>query len=236
MEFTKLTSKPEPQAASESSDHLGLEAGLKISWIRILCHTLPHKVRQLLLEHDRFEQMSSEAASFRAQLVHERGRFEAMTSETASLRAQLTQIGHERNQFEQEVHALREQLIREKSRMKGIREPRQSSSRDVPEFPKSIFESTATSKIAIIDVGAQDLVSEEHIYAPLQRAGATSIIGFEPLPDAGSPRRVDPTVSGSFQRVRRFGYVSYHAIRSGIVSLQTEYGVSVAIHGFADHV
>jgi FkbM family methyltransferase len=67
--------------------------------------------------------------------------------------------------------------------------------KDAPAFPRAIFEATQTSKIAIVDIGAQDLVWEEHIYAPLQRAGATSVVGFEPLPDTGSiPRRIDPSV------------------------------------------
>lgn len=62
------------------------------------------------------------------------------------------------------------------------------------EFPKVIFEAAEASKITIVDVGAQDLTSEEHVYAPLQRAGAASVIGFEPLPDAGSARRADSSV------------------------------------------
>jgi FkbM family methyltransferase len=65
-----------------------------------------------------------------------------------------------------------------------------------PEFPRAILDPAVASKITIIDVGAQDLVSEEHIYAPLQRAGATLVIGFEPLPDNGSaPRRADRSVT-----------------------------------------
>lgn len=66
---------------------------------------------------------------------------------------------------------------------------------DVPAFPATIFRADAATTITIIDVGAQDLVSEDHIYAPLQAAGATTIIGFEPLPAKDSaPRRADPSV------------------------------------------
>lgn len=96
-----------------------------------------------------------------------------------------------------EVRRLHDQLGRERLRVKGLVDTAQAVlSKDVPEFPKAIFEATATSKIVIVDVGAQDLVSEEHMYRPLQRAGATYVVGFEPLPDAGStPRRTDPSVA-----------------------------------------
>ncbi len=144
--------KHEPQLVPPNQ--LGLEGGVNTGWFRILRHMLPRKVRQLLLEHDHFEQMQSEVCRLHDQLVHER---------------------------------LRE---------KGLADAGQAVvNKDAPEFPKAIFEATATSKIAIVDVGAQVLVSEEHAYAPLQRAGVTSVVGFEPLPDSGStPRRVDPSV------------------------------------------
>jgi FkbM family methyltransferase len=251
-----IESKSEPQTppdlVSQASDCVDMEGGSKTSWTRILRHSLPHKVRQLLLEHDRFEQTSSEANLIRAQLIYERARSDQMASEIAFLRGQLAQhdhldkisselaslraqliqndrldqislevarlhdrlvkddhfdrmsseltglrdqLVHERGRFDQEVYSLREQLIRERTRVKGIAEPGQASiSKDVPKFPKLIFEAAAASKIAIVDVGAQDLVSEEHMYAPLQRAGATSVIGFEPLPDMGATRRIDPNV------------------------------------------
>lgn len=86
-----------------------------------------------------------------------------------------------------EVRRLHEQLVHDRLLEKN--------SADAPKFPKSIFAATAASKIVIVDVGAQDLVSEEHMYAPLQRAGATHVVGFEPLPDTGAtPRRTDPSV------------------------------------------
>lgn len=154
MEHTKCMVKPMLESESHSSDQLGFEGGSKTSWFRVLRHMLPHKVRRLLLEHDRYERMKSE------------------------------------------VGRLRDQLICERLREKGLADPGQTVfSKDAPEFPKVIFEATATSKIVIVDVGAQDLVSEEHMYAPLQRAGATYVVGFEPLPDSGStPRRTDPSV------------------------------------------
>jgi len=49
---------------------------------------------------------------------------------------------------------------------------------NAPEFPKVIYEATADSKIVVVNVGAQDLVSGEHMYGPLQGGEPTSIIGF----------------------------------------------------------
>jgi len=106
-------------------------------------------------------------------------------------------LEHDRFQsLQTEVACLRDQLIRERLKKRGLADPGEAVvSMDAPEFPKEIFEASAGSKIVIVDVGAQDLVSEEHMYAPLQRAGSTSVVGFEPLPDTGpTPRRVDPSV------------------------------------------
>jgi FkbM family methyltransferase len=63
-------------------------------------------------------------------------------------------------------------------------------------FPTAIYRAVPGHEIVIVDVGAQDLVSEDHIYAPLQAAGATTIIGFEGLPDTeATPRRADRSVT-----------------------------------------
>jgi FkbM family methyltransferase len=154
MAESQVQPKSPPEPEPEPPNQLGLEDGVNTGCFRILRHMRPHKVRQLLLDHDHFEHMQSE------------------------------------------VRRLHDQLVRERLRKKGLADPGQAViSKDAPAFPKAIFEATATSSIAIVDVGAQDLVSEEHIYAPLQCAGATSVVGFEPLQDTGSAlRRVDPNV------------------------------------------
>ncbi|QBR71734.1 hypothetical protein CU048_11110 [Beijerinckiaceae bacterium] len=142
-------------------------------WFRILRHMLPYKVRRLLFEHDRREQIQSE------------------------------------------VRGLRDQLVRERLRENGLVAAGQAVlAQDTPAFPKAVFEPTETSKIAIVDVGAQDLVSEEHMYTPLQRAGATSVVGFEPLPDTGSvPRRRDPNVAMLNHFVGAGGPAVFHVTR-----------------------
>jgi FkbM family methyltransferase len=82
---------------------------------------------------------------------------------------------------------------------------------DIPAFPAMIFRADAANRITIIDVGAQDLVSESHIYAPLQAAGATKIIGFEPLPDKdAAPRRADPSVEMLEHFVGSGGVATFH--------------------------
>jgi FkbM family methyltransferase len=128
----------------------------KAGWLRILRHMLPHKIRQLLSEHDEFERMQG--------AVLQRG-YAPVELRQAELRKRIRAHG---------------EFI---------------AATDVPAFPAMIFRADATNQITIIDVGAQDLTSEGHIYAPLQAAGATKIIGFEPLPDMdASPRRADPSV------------------------------------------
>jgi FkbM family methyltransferase len=114
--------------------------------------------------------------------------------------------------MQSEVSRLHDKLIRERLRKKGLADPGEAVvSKDAPEFPKTIFEATANSKIMIVDVGAQDLVSEEHVYTPLQRAGATSVVGFEPLPGLGStPRRVDPSVVMLNHFVGAGGQATFH--------------------------
>lgn len=56
-------------------------------------------------------------------------------------------------------------------------------------FPTAVMNGAEASPITIVDVGAQNLSSEDHIYAPLQRSGIAKVIGFEPLADAAEDRR-----------------------------------------------
>lgn len=151
--------EPQPQTEPLSPDQLGLEGGLKTGWFRIFRHMLPHKARRLLLEHDHIEEMQLQLQQLRTEATSLQKRLQQMLTEVA---------------------ILRDQLVRERLREKGLADPGGAAVvKDAPAFPRAIFEATQTSKIAIVDVGAQDLASEEHIYAPLQRAGATSVVGFE---------------------------------------------------------
>ena len=65
-----------------------------------------------------------------------------------------------------------------------------------PGFPAAVLNSANARPVTIVDVGAQNLSSEDHIYAPLQRSGIAKIIGFEPLAEAAEERRRgDPNVT-----------------------------------------
>jgi FkbM family methyltransferase len=47
-------------------------------------------------------------------------------------------------------------------------------------------------KLVVVDVGAQSLVGENHVYAPLRRLGVdVRVIGFEPLAERAAARRVE---------------------------------------------
>ena len=54
-------------------------------------------------------------------------------------------------------------------------------------FPKLAAKPSSYLPLQLIDVGAQPLVSEDHVYATLKRAGACLITGFEALPDKDPP-------------------------------------------------
>ena len=62
-------------------------------------------------------------------------------------------------------------------------------------FPAVALPSGKAPKIVVVDIGAQNLTQEAHIYAPLQAVGAARLIGFEPLAEAASLRRdEDPSM------------------------------------------
>src|ERR1700704_5297989 len=64
-----------------------------------------------------------------------------------------------------------------------------------PAFPADVLDRADASPITIVHVGAQNLSSEDHVYAPLQRSGIPKVIGFEPLAEAAEERRRgDPNV------------------------------------------
>jgi FkbM family methyltransferase len=56
-------------------------------------------------------------------------------------------------------------------------------------FPPLVLGEFDSLNILIVDVGAQNLKSEGHVYEPLVQAGVAKVIGFEPLPDEASKRK-----------------------------------------------
>jgi FkbM family methyltransferase len=56
------------------------------------------------------------------------------------------------------------------------------------DFPSAALPAGTVPKVYIVDIGAQELTQEEHIYLPLMKAGAARITGFEPLQHAAEKR------------------------------------------------
>jgi FkbM family methyltransferase len=64
------------------------------------------------------------------------------------------------------------------------------------DFPSAALPAGTLPKVHIVDIGAQILTQEEHIYLPLLKAGAARITGFEPLQDAADKRSSeDPSLT-----------------------------------------
>lgn len=61
-------------------------------------------------------------------------------------------------------------------------------------FPINILNGRPLS-VLVVDVGAQNLTSEEHIYTPMVNGGHARVVGFEPLKDEAHARSItDPSV------------------------------------------
>ena len=64
------------------------------------------------------------------------------------------------------------------------------------DFPSAALPAGTLPKVHIVDIGAQNLTQEEHIYLPLMKAGAAHITGFEPLQHAAEKRSAeDPSLT-----------------------------------------
>jgi len=64
------------------------------------------------------------------------------------------------------------------------------------DFPSAALPGGTLPKVHIVDIGAQNLTQEEHIYLPLMKAGAARITGFEPLQHAAEKRSAeDPSLT-----------------------------------------
>jgi hypothetical protein len=64
------------------------------------------------------------------------------------------------------------------------------------DFPLAALPAGTLPRVHIVDIGAQNLTQEGHIYLPLIKAGAALITGFEPLQDAAERRSAeDPSLT-----------------------------------------
>lgn len=160
------------------------------------------------------EQAARELQQARAQLEQSVEEHILLAESARAMMAELQQL-HNEYRKTVDAHALltnnTNELLRnvqEESRTAGLRSQRELKS-DLrrPAFPTSINQLAGVLPIHVVDVGAQMLTSEDHIYAPMQASGACEIVGFEPLEDAAKLRadrepvvRMLPYVVGNGQR------------------------------------
>ena len=97
----------------------------------------------------------------------------------AHLRAQYDKIVAENSKLKNERNA----LSRELQKSQRLRENRGAPGKSPisAEFPRKLTEVKGVLPITVVDVGAQLLESEDHAYAPLERAQACRKVAFEPI-------------------------------------------------------
>jgi FkbM family methyltransferase len=72
---------------------------------------------------------------------------------------------------------------------------RQSSNSHGVAFPSELKDLYERLSVCVVDVGAQNLTSEDHVYSPLVNSQAARVIGFEPLKNEASTRsESDPSI------------------------------------------
>lgn len=149
------------------------------------------------------------------------------TSEVARSRAQATLLALYNSlaeEYEKAVHErddlrnLRSELMRlrqDAARPDGLaKTAKRVYQAGRPPFPEAILKIAESPPVTIVDVGAQNLSSEDHIYAPLRRAGATRIICFEPLTEAAEARqKSDPDIEMLTHFVGLGGPATFHVAR-----------------------
>ena len=113
---------------------------------------------------------------------------------------------------------LRDELVRlrqDAARPGGIaKSAKQVYASDRPPFPKAVLDTADPLCVSVVDIGAQNLASEDHIYAPLQQTGSAKIIGFEPLTKEAEARRsAEPNILLLDHFVGRGGLATFHVAR-----------------------
>src|SRR5258708_1942394 len=90
----------------------------------------------------------------------------------------------------------RDKWFRERQRLVRQEGPaRQSSNSLAVTFRQELRDLYEPLSVCVVDVVAQNLASEDHVYSPLTRAQSARVIGFEPLSDEANTRSAnDPNV------------------------------------------
>ena len=119
---------------------------------------------------------------------------------------QYTQLVPEHNQLVQEyVRAVkqrdallnaRDEWFRERQSLVRQKGPATQSSNSLAvTFPPELRDLYEPLSVCVVDVGAQNLASEDHVYSPLVGLRAAHVIGFEPLRDEANTRSAnDPNI------------------------------------------
>jgi FkbM family methyltransferase len=135
-----------------------------------------------------------------------RGYFNQLVQQHNQLVQQLTQLVPEHSQVAQEYVRVvkerdalldaRDEWFRERQSLVRQKGPaRQSSNSLGVAFPPELRDLYEPLSVCVIDVGAQNLTSEDHVYSPLVNSQAARVIGFEPLKGEASTRSAkDPNV------------------------------------------
>lgn len=90
---------------------------------------------------------------------------------------------------------LRDQFIRERQDLTRGEQDTGARPSTHSEFPAELLDREGPCSVTIVDVGAQNLESEDHIYSPLVRANRTRVVGFEPLEaEAANRASSDPSI------------------------------------------
>jgi len=119
--------------------------------------------------------------------------YQQLLLEKNELRAQLSQLnleyGRKVEAHDRSINQTNEllRLVQERQRSAGLRSVENA---DVlrPPFPAEMIRISKVFPIRVVDVGAQMLISEPHVYAPMHADGCCDIIGFEPLKEAAEKR------------------------------------------------
>jgi FkbM family methyltransferase len=142
-------------------------------------------------------------ATFERHLKRDRWKIFGHFSES---RGYFNQVVQEHNQLVQEyVRAVKErdallnardEWFRERQSLVRQKGPaKQSSNSLAVTFPPELRDLYEPLSVCVIDVGAQNLASEDHVYSPLVGLRAAHVIGFEPLRDEANTRSAsDPNI------------------------------------------
>ena len=104
---------------------------------------------------------------------------ERTTNRYNDLRAQYDKVVEENGNLKNERNALSRDLQKSQRLRENGNAPGKSPI--AAEFPKTLAKVKGVLPITVVDVGAQLLESEDHAYAPLERAQACRKVAFEPI-------------------------------------------------------